>query len=68
MTEVNKVLGLGEIKAILPYRYPVLMLDRVQNLGGGAYVAVKNVSMNELFFRDIFRTIRLCREFFRLKR
>ena len=54
MTEVNKVLGLGEIKAILPYRYPVLMLDRVQNLGGGAYVAVKNVSMNELFFQGHF--------------
>ncbi len=52
--EVGKVLGIKEIKAILPHRYPLLMLDRAQQIDENNFWAVKNLSANELFFQGHF--------------
>lgn len=49
-----KVLGFKEIKNLLPRRYPLLMLDRAALDGEGGATAVKNLSMNELFFQGHF--------------
>lgn len=50
----GKVLGLREIKAILPQRYPMLMLDRVELESDVKATAVKNLSINEPFFMGHF--------------
>ncbi len=43
------------IKEVLPHRYPVLLLDRVEELDPGErIVAIKNVSANEPFFLGHF--------------
>ena len=45
-------LDIGEIRRILPHRYPFLMVDRVVRIEGDSKVlAVKNVSINEPFFQ-----------------
>ena len=51
---MGEVLGVRQIKAILPQRYPMLMLDRVEVLSENTAWAVKNVSMNELYFQGHF--------------
>ncbi len=51
---MGEVLGIREIKAILPQRYPMLMLDRVEILSETAAWAVKNISINELYFQGHF--------------
>ena len=51
---MGEVLGVRQIKAILPQRYPMLMLDRVEVLSETTAWAVKNVSMNELYFQGHF--------------
>src|SRR5262245_37903348 len=43
-----------EIEAILPHRYPFLLVDRVREVGPERIVAVKNVSFNEPFFQGHF--------------
>jgi len=44
-----------EIQAILPHRYPMLMVDRVLELTPGATVtAQKNISINEGIFQGHF--------------
>ena len=40
---MGEVLGVRQIKAILPQRYPMLMLDRVEVLSETTAWAVKNV-------------------------
>lgn len=49
-----KVLNVKEIRQLLPYRYPLLMLDRVALESETRATAVKNVTMNELFFQGHF--------------
>jgi beta-hydroxyacyl-ACP dehydratase FabZ len=51
---IGKILGLKEIKEILPYRYPMLMLDRAAAESKTKYVGVKNISINELYFQGHF--------------
>ena len=51
---IGKILGLKEIKEILPYRYPMLMLDRATAESETKYVGVKNISMSELYFQGHF--------------
>ena len=51
---MEKVLGLKEIKCILPQRSPVLMLDRAQQIDETHWVAFKNASMDEAFFQGHF--------------
>lgn len=48
-------LDITRVMEMIPHRYPMLMIERVQNivLGTGA-VGVKNVSINEPFFQGHF--------------
>lgn len=49
------MLGIEEIKKILPHRYPFLLVDRILELEEGKRtVAIKNVSGNESFFQGHF--------------
>lgn len=43
-----------EILAILPHRYPILLVDRVREIAEDRIVAIKNVSWNEPFFQGHF--------------
>lgn len=46
------MLGINEIKKILPHRYPFLLVDKVEYLEEGVkVVAYKNVTANEEFFQ-----------------
>lgn len=48
-------LDINEIKAILPHRFPFLLIDRVTEIEPGKrIVAIKNVSANEPFFQGHF--------------
>ncbi len=51
---MGKIFGLNEIRAILPQRYPMLMLDRAEQISDTQYIAVKNLSINEQFFAGHF--------------
>lgn len=49
------LLTIEEIKAIIPHRYPMLLIDRVEELEAGKkIVAKKNVTVNEPFFQGHF--------------
>jgi 3-hydroxyacyl-[acyl-carrier-protein] dehydratase len=49
------MLDINEIMAILPHRYPFLMVDKVLEVEQGKrIVAIKNVTMNEPFFQGHF--------------
>ncbi len=51
----NKPLDITAIQAILPHRYPFLLIDRVLEITPRErIVAVKNVSVNEPFFNGHF--------------
>lgn len=56
MLEPGKsVLEIGELKQLLPHRYPFLMIDRLVEIkSGDSAVAVKNVTVNEQFFEGHF--------------
>jgi 3-hydroxyacyl-[acyl-carrier-protein] dehydratase len=43
-----------EILAILPHRYPILLVDRVREIAADRIVAIKNVTWNEPFFQGHF--------------
>jgi len=43
-----------EIQALLPHRYPFLLVDRVLEVGDDKVVALKNVSFNEPYFQGHF--------------
>lgn len=42
------------IMALLPHRYPMLLVDRVLKIEGNRIVAIKNVTLNEPFFMGHF--------------
>lgn len=49
------VLTTQEIKEIIPHRYPMLLIDRVEEMEvGKRIVAKKNVTINEPFFQGHF--------------
>ncbi|MFQ5587431.1 MAG: 3-hydroxyacyl-ACP dehydratase FabZ [Nitrospiria bacterium] len=49
------MMDIQEILAILPHRYPFLLVDRVLSFEAGKKMtALKNVSMNEPFFQGHF--------------
>ncbi|KAE8176163.1 3-hydroxyacyl-ACP dehydratase FabZ [Photobacterium carnosum] len=55
MTTEKKTLNITEIQALLPHRYPFLMIDRVTNYDEGkTLTAIKNVSVNEPQFTGHF--------------
>ena len=48
-------LSIGEIRALLPHRYPFLLVDRIRELEvDRRAVGVKNVTANEPFFQGHF--------------
>ena len=55
MTRENKTLNITEIQALLPHRYPFLLIDRVTDFEEEKYLhAIKNVSVNEPQFTGHF--------------
>jgi beta-hydroxyacyl-ACP dehydratase FabZ len=48
------ILDINEIRAILPHRYPFLLVDRIIELEPERIVGVKNVTCNEPFFQGHF--------------
>jgi len=48
------VMTVEQIQAILPHRFPFLLIDRVVELTDDKIVALKNVSINEPFFQGHF--------------
>ena len=48
------VFDINQIAAILPHRYPFLLIDRIFHLDDTTVAGVKNVSMNEPFFQGHF--------------
>jgi UDP-3-O-[3-hydroxymyristoyl] N-acetylglucosamine deacetylase/3-hydroxyacyl-[acyl-carrier-protein] dehydratase len=48
------VLDINEISAILPHRYPFLLIDKIIHLDDTTVAGVKNVTMNEFFFQGHF--------------
>jgi 3-hydroxyacyl-[acyl-carrier-protein] dehydratase len=52
---VKLPLGAVEIRALIPHRYPFLLVDRVDELEPGVRaVGIKNVTQNEPFFEGHF--------------
>ena len=48
-------MNIQEIKEIIPHRYPMLLIDRVEEMvEGERIVAKKNVTINEPFFQGHF--------------
>ena len=48
-------MNIQEILEVLPHRYPFLLVDRVlEREAGKRIVAIKNVTINELFFQGHF--------------
>jgi 3-hydroxyacyl-[acyl-carrier-protein] dehydratase len=45
------MLGIKEIKEILPHRFPFLLVDRITELSEKRAVGLKNVTINEPFFQ-----------------
>ncbi len=49
------VMGIQEIQATLPHRYPFLLVDRIEELEPNRrVVGIKNVTLNEPFFQGHF--------------
>ncbi len=53
--QIRREIGLNKIKRILPHRYPMLMLDKVIQIGAEPRgIGIKNVTINEIFFQGHF--------------
>jgi len=48
------VYDINQIEAMLPHRYPFLMVDRIVDIGDDFIVGIKNVTMNEPYFTGHF--------------
>lgn len=48
------ILDINEIRAILPHRYPFLLVDRIVELEPERIVGIKQVTANEPFFQGHF--------------
>jgi 3-hydroxyacyl-[acyl-carrier-protein] dehydratase len=48
------ILDIQAIQALLPHRYPFLLIDRILELEDMRVVAIKNVTMNEPYFTGHF--------------
>jgi 3-hydroxyacyl-[acyl-carrier-protein] dehydratase len=55
VSEESISLHINQIKDCLPHRYPMLMIDRIEELVlGESAVGIKNVTVNEPFFQGHF--------------
>ncbi|MCH8557696.1 MAG: 3-hydroxyacyl-ACP dehydratase FabZ [Balneolia bacterium] len=48
------LMNIEEIKAVIPHRYPFLLVDRVLEMDEKKIIAIKNVTGNEEFFNGHF--------------
>jgi 3-hydroxyacyl-[acyl-carrier-protein] dehydratase len=48
------VMDIQAIREILPHRYPMLLVDRIEELEADRIVGIKNVTANEPFFNGHF--------------
>jgi beta-hydroxyacyl-ACP dehydratase FabZ len=48
------ILDINDIRAILPHRYPFLLVDRIVEMDAERIVGIKNVTGNEPFFTGHF--------------
>lgn len=51
---VPPAMDVEQIKAILPHRYPFLMIDKIVSIDDTVTVGLKNVTFNEFFFQGHF--------------
>jgi len=51
---VGQVLGINKIMELIPYRYPMLLVDRLYVESETKYIGLKNLTINELFFQGHF--------------
>ena len=54
MADSMPVLDINEIHRLLPHRYPMLLVDRIVEMGPERVVGIKNVTANEPFFNGHF--------------
>ena len=48
------LMDINDISAMLPHRYPFLLVDRIMDMDDQSITGVKNVTMNEPFFQGHF--------------
>jgi 3-hydroxyacyl-[acyl-carrier-protein] dehydratase len=48
------ILDINAIRALLPHRYPMLLVDRILEMDAMRIVGIKNVTVNEPFFAGHF--------------
>lgn len=48
------IFGINDIRRMLPHRYPMLLVDKVIEMGKNHIVGVKNITSNEPFFQGHF--------------
>ncbi|MGY8942103.1 MAG: bifunctional UDP-3-O-[3-hydroxymyristoyl] N-acetylglucosamine deacetylase/3-hydroxyacyl-ACP dehydratase [Flavobacteriales bacterium] len=53
-TERPAVLDINQISAMLPHRYPFLLVDKILELNNESIIGLKNVTYNEPFFQGHF--------------
>ncbi|PID92539.1 MAG: UDP-3-O-[3-hydroxymyristoyl] N-acetylglucosamine deacetylase [Bacteroidetes bacterium] len=51
---LKPILDINEVKKRLPHRYPFLLVDKVISMDEKSVVGIKNVTINEPFFRGHF--------------
>ena len=51
MSKVNEIIDINVIKSILPHRYPLLLVDKIEEVKKKeSIIGIKNVTINEEFF------------------
>ena len=53
-TDRPSLMDINDISAMLPHRYPFLLVDRIMDMDDQSITGVKNVTMNEPFFQGHF--------------
>ena len=50
-TVVDQYMDINKIMEVLPHRYPILLVDRIVEVGENSCRGIKNVTINEPFFQ-----------------
>lgn len=48
------IMDINRIRELLPHRFPMLLVDKIIEIGGNYIVGIKNVTVNEPFFQGHF--------------
>jgi 3-hydroxyacyl-[acyl-carrier-protein] dehydratase len=55
LSEVNEIIDISVIRSILPHRYPLLLVDKIEEIKKKeSIIGIKNVTINEEFFLGHF--------------